>query len=157
MELCLSIFYGDITMKDDELKGKIVWCSRQKKGIKLELPNDNLCDAYLKKSKDSLKSMLLNMNANLLDWAVDAAYYARYHAIYALLQKCGIKCEIHDCSIMIIKMLFNNKLSDGLLTELENAKISRVNLVYYTNRLGPYPFVKTYLLPRWQKGLSETS
>src|SRR3989338_2684451 len=142
MELCLSIFYGDITMKDDELKGKIVWCSRQKKGIKLELPNDNLCDAYLKKSKDSLKSMLLNMNANLLDWAVDAAYYARYHAIYALLQKCGIKSEIHDCSIMTIKYLFKDDISDKLIEELETSKRQRIDLVYYTNRLVPEKEIK---------------
>ena len=122
-------------MENKDLKSKILWCSKQNKGIKLVKPNDNLSDAYLKKSNNSLKSMNLNAGAELYDWAVDAAYYARYHSIYALLQKCGIVCEIHDCSINLIRLLFDDKLSEGLLKELENSKKQRVDLVYYTNRL----------------------
>lgn len=122
-------------MQDEDLKGKILWCSRQKKGIKLKKPNDNLCDAYLKKSANSLKSMNLNMGSHLYEWAVDAAYYARYQAIYALLQKCGIVSEIHDCSIASMRFLFKSELAEKLFAELETAKKQRIDLVYYTNRL----------------------
>lgn len=122
-------------MQNEDTIGKIVWCSRQKKGIRLTAPNENLCDAYLKKANDSLKSMNLNMSARLFDWTVDAAYYARYHAIYALLQKCGIKSEIHDCSITLISFLFGEILGEQLIEELERAKEQRINLVYYTNRM----------------------
>lgn len=122
-------------MEDNNLKGVILWCAKQKKGIKIVEPNNNLCDAYLKKAGNSLKAMKLNMDAGLFDWAVDAAYYARYHAIYALLQKCGIDSEIHDCSIALIKFLFKGKLTEDLINELQNAKKDRVSLVYYTNQL----------------------
>ncbi len=122
-------------MEDSGLNGKIIWCLKQNKGIKLVKTNDNLCDAYLKKSNNSLKSMNLNEKAELHDWAVDAAYYARYHVIYALLQKCGIRSEIHDCSINLIKFLFGDKIPEDILKELETAKKQRIDLVYYTNRL----------------------
>lgn len=119
---------------DDKVKGVMIWCSRKKNGIKLTSPNENLCNAYLKKANDALKSMNLNIAGGLHDWAVETAYYSRYHAIYALLQKCGIQSEIHDCSIVSIKYLFNNKLSEELIKELEEAKNQRKNLVYYVNR-----------------------
>ncbi len=120
-------------MKDD-IKGVIIWCSRRKNGIKITSPNENLCNAYLKKANDALKSMNLNKSGGLNDWAVETAYYSRYYAIYALLQKCGIQSEIHDCSIVSIKYLFNNKLTDELIKELEETKNQRKNLVYYVNR-----------------------
>src|SRR3989344_297184 len=131
----LLMFYGGTIMNDD-LKGKILWCSKIKKGVKIVVPNENLCSAYLKKANDSLTAMNLISTAKLYDWAADAAYYSRYHAIYALLQKCGIESEIHDCSILSIKFLFSDKISATLIKELENAKNQRVDLVYYTNR-GP--------------------
>lgn len=120
---------------NDELRGKIQWCGKQKRGIKLVAPNENLSTAYLKKAETSLKSMNLNYQEKINDWAVDAAYYARYQALYALLQKCGITCEIHDCSIMLLRFLFADIFDETLFTELETAKEQRVNLVYYTNRL----------------------
>src|SRR3989338_1043465 len=119
----------------DELKWKLQWCGRQKKGIKLGQPNENICIAYLKKAETSLKSMQLNYQEKINDWAVDAAYYARYQALYGLLQKCGISCEIHDCSIMLLRFLFVETFDKTLFSELETAKEQRVNLVYYTNRL----------------------
>ena len=118
----------------DDVKGVILWCSRKKSGIKITSPNENLCNAYLKKANDALKSMNLNLSGGLYDWAVEAAYYSRYHAIYALLQKCGIKSEIHDCSIVSIKYLFANKISEELTKELEETKNQRKNLIYYVNR-----------------------
>ncbi len=124
-------------MKSVEIEGKIRWCSRKKGGISLVSPNENLCKAYLKKANDSLKSMNLNMNACLFDWAVDAAYYARYQAVYALLQKCGIKSEIHDCSIALLRPLFGNRLDKRYISELETAKEQRKNMTYYTDRMMP--------------------
>src|SRR3989344_8166585 len=106
----------------NELKGKILWCFKQKKGIKLVKPNENLCNAYLKKSNNALKSMQLNMESKIYEWAVEAAYYARYYSIYALLQKLGLKSEIHDCSIILIKYLLQDRIPQCLIQELEKAK-----------------------------------
>ena len=63
------------------LDESIRWCKR-KRGIKLTDPNENLSDAYLMKSNTALKSMKVNMKNDILEWAIDAAYYARYYAIY---------------------------------------------------------------------------
>ncbi|MEA2003961.1 MAG: hypothetical protein U9O53_03295 [archaeon] len=30
------------------------------------------------------------------------AYYACYNALYSILMKCGIKSEIHDCTIELM-------------------------------------------------------
>lgn len=127
---------------NDELKGKIVWCGKQKKGITLIQPNENLCAAYLKKAETSLKSMQLNYQEKIYDWAVDAAYYARYQAVYGFYQKCGIACEIHDCSILLLRFLFSELFHESLFRELEKAKEQRINLVYYTNRLVPEEEIK---------------
>ncbi len=110
---------------------KIRWCAKQKRGIKLVEPNDNLCEAYLKKADDDLKAIKVNNEAGLKEWTAGAAYYARYHAIYALLQKCGIESEIHDCTIELMKKLFE---TTDLLEELEKAKRHRIDLQYYTDK-----------------------
>ena len=72
-----------------------------------------------------------------MEWAVDAAYYARYQAIYALLQKCGIKSEIHDCSLSLFRFLFRDSFDGEMFAQIEKAKEQRVDLTYYTNRLIP--------------------
>lgn len=125
----------------DNTEGRILWCIGQKKGLKITKPNSNLCNAYARKANNSLKSMELNMDAKLFEWAVDTAYYARYHAIYALLQKCGIASEIHDCSIAVVGLLFKEKLGN-LLNELETAKKQRIDVMYYTDRTVPEKDVK---------------
>jgi uncharacterized protein (UPF0332 family) len=116
------------------MKDKIKWCSKQKKGIFLTTPSQNICDSYLKKANDSLSVMKMCFKVNSQQWAADTAYYARYQAIYALLQKCGIKCEIHDCSIALIQKFFLEEFGTDMLTELENAKEQRISLVYYVDR-----------------------
>ena len=85
---------------------KISWCLNQKRGIKLEEPNNNLCQAYFKKAKGSLNMLLSALEKEEIDWIATTAYYSRYFALYALFQKCGIKSEIHDCSISLMNFLF---------------------------------------------------
>ena len=35
---------------------KLKWCFKQKKGIKIVTPSDNLCEIYLQKSKEALNA-----------------------------------------------------------------------------------------------------
>jgi len=114
---------------------KIKWCLNVKRGVKLIRPNNNLSKSYTKKAEDSLLSMRVNLREGIKDWASSAAYYARYHILYALFMKCGIKSEIHDCSIEIAKTIFSDLISNSWIKELEGAKIQRINLQYYTDRL----------------------
>lgn len=88
----------------------INWCLKQKRGIKLEKPNENLSHAYLKKAKSSLNMLDSAINKNEIDWIATTAYYARYFAFYALLQKLGIKSEIHDCTMRLMKLFIDEKI-----------------------------------------------
>ncbi|MBL7169575.1 MAG: HEPN domain-containing protein [Candidatus Aenigmarchaeota archaeon] len=115
------------------LKGKIIWCSEQKSGIKIVRPNDNLSEAYLKKANEALRVMN-KIRGVSKDWSVSSAYYARYNAIYALLVKCGIKSEIHDCTLVLFRFLFDENFDENLFDDIDDAKEQRINTQYYTNR-----------------------
>lgn len=107
----------------------------EKKGIKLIKPSDNLCRSYIKKAENSLMSMRLNSREGIKDWTASTAYYARYHMLYALLMKCGIRSEIHDCSIEIAKKLLRGFVGGNLIGEMESAKKQRIDMQYYTDRI----------------------
>lgn len=62
--------------------------------------------------------MKVNAEAEIIDWAVSASYYAKYFAVYALFWKLGVKCEIHECTIALFEYLFRGKVSDDLIKEL---------------------------------------
>ncbi|MBU0471753.1 MAG: HEPN domain-containing protein [Nanoarchaeota archaeon] len=119
--------------KDKNPKSHVSWCLKQKRGIKLEQPNDNLCGVYIKKAESSLNMLESAAEKDELDWISTTAYYARYFAFYALLQKCGIKSEIHDCTISLMHFLFvdENIIEENLYTELLLAKDLRVDTQYY--------------------------
>lgn len=110
---------------------------KQKDKVCLVEPSDNLEKAYMEKAKNSLQSMNLNFKNNNNDWAISSAYYARYFAIYSLFAKIGIKSEIHDCTILLVKELFIKKefISKELYGELEKAKDQRIDLQYYVDRI----------------------
>ncbi|MGI0046881.1 MAG: HEPN domain-containing protein [Nitrosotalea sp.] len=108
------------------------WCAKQKKGIRLGSESENLQKAYLKKSRTALKSMEVNAKAGLDEWTISASYYAKYFAIYALLSRIGIKCEIHDCTISLFSYLFAGDISEEIMVELRQAKEDRVDAQYYS-------------------------
>src|SRR3989344_4028837 len=107
---------------------KISWCLKQKKGIELVELNDNLCKAYFNESEETLQEI----GDGSSKWDVIKAYYACYHALYAILIKCGIKCEIHDCSIELMKLMDSFSKEDyNFLSEL---KEKRIQVQYYLKK-----------------------
>ena len=86
----------------------VVWCFKQKRGIRIIEPNPNLTKAYLKKAISALNTMTAALKINEIDWITTTAYYARYFALYALLMKIGVKSEIHDCTIAVARLLARN-------------------------------------------------
>lgn len=114
----------------------LCWCLKQSKGIRIVKPSDNLLKAYLRKSRNALKSMEINAQAGLTDWSVSASYYAKYFAVYALLSEIGVKCEIHDCTIRLFEYLFSDSLPNELIKELRNSKENRVEAQYYTQEIS---------------------
>jgi len=79
---------------------------------KLELvePSDEICNSYLEKADNCLKSSKILLQNNLYENSISMSYYAMYNSLTALLFKAGIKCENHSASIFFIKKLFNSKL-----------------------------------------------
>jgi len=119
--------------KDKDPKSHVSWCFKQKRGIKVEEPNDNLCTVYIKKAKSSLNMLESATEKDEIDWISTTAYYARYFAFYALLQKCGIKSKIHDCTISLMHLLFvdENLIELHFYNELQLAKELRIDTQYY--------------------------
>jgi uncharacterized protein (UPF0332 family) len=113
---------------------KLKWCMNQKNGIKIVKPSENFCKSYMMKAKNALRSMNLNFKEGIDEWAASAAYYARYHMIYALLRRCGIKSEIHECTLEVAKFLFSEEITEGLVQEISLAKEQRIDMQYYTDR-----------------------
>lgn len=122
-------------MESGRGRSYLKWCLKQNNGIKLLKPSENLARAYLGKSRNALKSMRVNVEAEIIDWAVSASYYAKYFAVYALFWKLGVKCEIHECTIALFEYLFRGKISDDLIKELRESKESRIEAQYYTTKI----------------------
>ncbi|MCW4007106.1 MAG: HEPN domain-containing protein [Candidatus Bathyarchaeota archaeon] len=115
-------------MKDDNL----IWCLKQKHGIRIIEPNPNLTKAYLKKAASALNTMTAALQINEVDWIATTAYYARYFALYALLMKIGAKSEIHDCTINLAQLLANQGIiRQALVNDIAQAKQERIDAQYY--------------------------
>ena len=60
-------------------------------------------------------------------WLATTKYYAEYFAVYSVLMKIGIKCEIHDCTIALVKFLENEEVIEkGTSKILEQDKELRI-------------------------------
>lgn len=113
-------------------KDYLKWCADKNKGIRLIEPSENLINAYMDKSRIAIRSMELNANAGIIEWAVSTSYYARYFMVYALMSKIGVKCEIHDCTISLFTYLFSDIIPLDFIKEFKQSKNDRVELQYYT-------------------------
>jgi uncharacterized protein (UPF0332 family) len=103
---------------------KIRWCCKQKKGMSLIEINENLAKSYIKESEESLE-VCSQIKGK---WRTITSYYACYSALYSILMKCGIKSEIHECTIELMKLL---GFSDKEKEFLEELKEKRINCQYY--------------------------
>lgn len=120
-------------MEKDETRLK--WCLKQRKGIRIIKPSENLIKAYQEKSRNALRSMDVNAREGITEWAISASYYAKYFAVYALLSKIGVRCEIHDCTITLFEYLFQHRLPPEILGELRKSKSDRIETQYYTRKI----------------------
>lgn len=106
---------------------KIKWCAKQARGISLINPKPHLSEAYINEADDTLENVFSTKGK----WKLITAYYACYHAFYAILMKCGIKCEIHDCSLELMNLFdFEKKDVDFLKTLKED----RIQIQYYLKK-----------------------
>jgi len=106
------------------------WCKNQKNGIKFIEPNDNLSKQYLKNAEETLLDLKENKESNL--WRATKKYYFEYFIIYSFLMKVGVKCEIHDCTIELIKEIERlSFLPKETYKKIKKDKEIRIDNQYY--------------------------
>ncbi len=103
-----------------------------KKQGKLEIvePSEDVCNSYIKKADDSLKSAKILLQNNLYENSVSMSYYTMYNSLTALLFKVGVKCENHSGSIILFKNLFGRI---DLHKTIKFAKKERIDKQYYVD------------------------
>ena len=106
---------------------KLAWCFKLKDGLKMDGPNERLSKSYLEQAKSSLLKAEKDLNDKDLLWATVAIYYAEYYALYSFLQRIGVKCENHSCSILAVTYL----LGEEKTKTINLHKDKRIDAQYY--------------------------
>jgi uncharacterized protein (UPF0332 family) len=106
---------------------KLRWCFKIKDGLKIVEPNGRLSKSYLEQAKSSLLRAEKDFEDGDLLWTTVAIYYAEYYALYSFLQKIGVKCENHSCSISAVGFL----LGEEKTKTINEQKDKRIDAQYY--------------------------
>lgn len=110
------------------------WCCKQKDGIRLIEPNDNLSLGYLKMAESSLGTMNREKKFNLI-FSISACYYSMYYSLYAVCMKVGVKCEIHSCTIEFMKKVLHNFYSKEDVKLIKKGFDLRNIAQYYVDKI----------------------
>jgi len=119
------------------------WCKRKKQGILLIEPNENLFKEYILTAEETL-DVLRGIKGKSKVWLATTKYYCEYFAVYALLMRIGIKCEIHECTIALCRLLEDEGIvPSGYAQILDEDKQLRIDNQYYLkNREVPLDYGK---------------
>ncbi|HLD57210.1 MAG TPA: HEPN domain-containing protein [archaeon] len=109
------------------MQNKLSWCFRLKDGLKIVDPNERLSKSYLEQAKSSLLRAEKDLDDKDFLWATVAIYYAEYYALYSFLQRIGVKCENHACSILATTLL----LGEDKTKTINQHKGKRIDAQYY--------------------------
>jgi uncharacterized protein (UPF0332 family) len=120
---------------------KLKWCFKIKDGLKIVEPNERLSKSYLEQAKSSLLRAKKNFEDKDLLWTTVAIYYAEYYALYSFLQRIGVKCENHSCSILAVGIL----LGKDKIKIINEHKDKRIDAQYYM-KVDQENKVKTMLI-----------
>src|SRR3989338_842833 len=110
------------------------WCCKQKDGLKLIEPRDNLSISYMKMAENALVTMNRERNYNLT-FAISACYYSMYYSLYSILMKLGIKCEIHSCSLEFMKEILTEFYTKEDIKIISKAFDLRNIAQYYVDKI----------------------
>ncbi len=110
------------------------WCCKQKDGLRIIEPNDNLSDSYMKMAENALGTMNRERNYNLT-FAISACYYSMYYSLYSVLMKLGIKCEIHSCTLEFMKELLSDFYEKEDMKDVKKAFDLRNIAQYYVDKV----------------------
>ena len=110
---------------------KIQWCLRQKRGVELVKPSENLSRAYLAKAENALASM--RANADNPEWEISSSYYAMYFSLYAIFMRLGVKCEIHSCTLEFMRVYLSKHFTADEIGLLGDSCSARIEAQYYVS------------------------
>ena len=119
------------------MQDKLKWCFGIKDGLKIVEPSERLAKSYLEEAKSSLERAEKNFNDGDLLWTTVVIYYAEYYALYSFLQRIGIKCRNHSCSILATTSL----LGKDKTKIINKHKDKRIDAQYYM-RIGKEDEIK---------------
>jgi len=110
------------------------WCCKQKDGIKIINPSENLSNSYIKMSENALGTMNRERGYNLV-FAIPAGYYSMYYALYSVLMKIGVKCEIHSCTLKFMEEVLEELYSKEEIKTISKAFDLRNIAQYYVDKV----------------------
>ena len=102
---------------------KLSWCFKLKDGLRIVEPNERLSRSYLEQAKSSLLRAEKDLNDKDFLWSTVTIYYA----LYSFLQRIGVKCENHVCSILAVTLL----LWEEKTKTINKHKDKRIDAQYY--------------------------
>ncbi|MBU0536704.1 MAG: hypothetical protein KKE20_07085 [Nanoarchaeota archaeon] len=108
-------------------KDKLKWFFGIKEGLRIVEPNERLAKSYLEEAKASLGRAEKNFADGDLLWTTVVIYYAEYYGMYSFLQRIGIKCENHSCSILAATLL----LGKDKIKTINDHQDKRIDAQYY--------------------------
>ena len=111
-------------MKNSDFLNKL------KKEGKLELVegSEQMSLSYEKKGAECREVANLAYNHGYFESAITQSYYSMYNHVQSLFFKCGIKCENHSASALLLKDFFNQS---ELYLIFSKAKEERIDKQYY--------------------------
>ncbi len=109
------------------MQNKLKWCFGLKDGLRIVEPNERLAKSYLAEAKSSLERAEKNFKDGDLMWTTVVIYYAEYYALYSFLQRIGVKCENHFCSILTAGFLQGEDKTETI----NRHKDKRIDAQYY--------------------------
>ncbi len=122
------------------MQDSMKWCAGLKDGLRAIKPDEDISKSYLNEAKASLLRAEKNFAEGDLLWTTVVAYYAEYYALYSFLQRIGVKCGNHFCSILAVERLLGREVTKTIVQH----KDKRIDAQYYM-RTGKEDDVKIML------------
>lgn len=107
---------------------KIKWCLCKKDGIEIIELKPHLSKSYIEEADETMENVFSAKGK----WKTIMAYYACYNALYSILMKCGIKCEIHECTIELMGMF---GFTEDEVAYMRQLKDDRIQAQYYLKNI----------------------
>src|SRR3989338_2557394 len=116
-----------IIMEETKAIRKLKWCFKVKDGLQICEPNERLSKSYIEEAMSSLARAEKDFQDGDLLWTTVVIYYSEYYALYSFLQRTGVKCENHACSILAAEYL----LGEEKTRTINEHKNKRIDAQYY--------------------------